>query len=157
MAKDFFQKRGGAKPDFSRYEYGASAGGPLVRDKLFFFGAVERFEEPRGVTPVHVDAITQLSFFPDANVVQTIPTPYKDTLFTAKFDHRLGTNQTMFYRFAVQQNASNNDQITNPARTDLSGGSTNENDLYDLVANHTFNMGGNKLNQFAFHCEIKRP
>ena len=51
-AKDFFQKRGGAKQTFARWEYGGSAGGPIRRDNLFFFGALERFDEPKGETPV---------------------------------------------------------------------------------------------------------
>ena len=105
-AKDFFQKRGGVKQTFERWEYGGSAGGPIQRDKLFFFGAFERFDEPKGETPVRPDALTQLAFVPGANPVATIPTPYDDTLFTAKMDHRLTTNQTMFYRFSLQQNSS---------------------------------------------------
>jgi hypothetical protein len=152
-AKDFFQKRGGVKQTFERWEYGGSAGGPIQRDSLFFFGALERFDEPKGETPVRPDALTQLAFVPGANPVATIPTPYDDTLFTAKVDQRLTTNQTMFYRFSLQQNSSDNDQVANPALTDLSGGSTNVNDIYDFVGNHTFNIGGDKLNQFAFHFQ----
>jgi hypothetical protein len=152
-AKDFFQKRGALKPSFERWEYGGSAGGPIVRDKLFFFGALERFDEPKGETPVRADAVTQLAFVPGANPVAAISTPYDDTLLSAKVDHALSPNQSMFYRFALQRNSSLNDQITNPATTDLSGGSTNKNALYDLVLNHTFNLGGNRLNQFAFHFQ----
>lgn len=152
-AKDFFQKRGASKQSFERWEYGGSAGGPFQRDKLFFFGAVERFDEPGGATPVRGDAITQLGFIPGGQAVSTIPTPYDDTLFTGKVDHRLSDSQSMFYRFALQKNTSQNDQITNPATTDLSGGSTNVNDVYDFVANHTFNVGGDRLNQFVFHFQ----
>jgi hypothetical protein len=152
-AKDFFQKRGGAKPSFERWEYGGSAGGPIARDRLFFFGALERFDEPEGTTPVHPDAVRQLGFVPGAQVVSSIPAPYDDTLLSAKIDHRLNSNQSMFYRFSLQKNSSLNDQITNPARTDLSGGSVNDNELYDFVANHTFNIGGNRLNQFSFHFQ----
>ena len=91
---------------------------------------------------------------PGANAVTAIPTPYDDTLFTGKVDHRADRpNQSMFYRFSLQKNSSDNDQITNPALTDLSGGSTNVNDIYDFVANHTFNIGGDRLNQFAFHFQ----
>ncbi len=152
-AKDFFQKRGGAKQTFARAEYGGSVGGPILRDRLFFFGALERFQEPKGETPVRPDALTQLSFVPGANPVPAIPTPYNDTLFTTKIDHRLTDNQTMFYRFSLQQNSSDNDQVTNPALTDLTGGSSNVNDIYDLVVNHTASIGGNRLNQFAFHFQ----
>lgn len=152
-AKDFFQKRGAAKQSFERWEYGGSVGGPLRRDNLFYFGALERFDEPKGQTPVRADALTQLSFVPGARPVSSIPTPYEDTLFTAKIDHRLSPAQTMFYRFSMQKNSSNNDQINNPALTDLSGGSTNVNDVYDFVANHTFHVASDKLNQFAFHFQ----
>jgi hypothetical protein len=153
-AKDFFQKRNNAsKQTFERWEYGGSTGGPILRDRLFFFGALERFDEPKGETPVRGDAIAQLGFVPGARAVSTIPTPYNDTLFTGKVDHRLSANQSMFYRFSLQKNSSDNDQITNPATTDLSGGSTNVNDIYDFVANHTWNAGGNRLNQFTFHFQ----
>jgi len=153
-AKDFFQKRAGTdKLSFERWEYGGSAGGPIARDRLFFFGALERFDEPKGATPVRSDAFAQLSLIPGGRAVRTIPTPYDDTLLTTKVDHRLSPNQSMFYRFSLQKNSSLNDQISNPATTDLSGGSTNDNDVYDFVLNHTWNIGGNRLNQFAFHFQ----
>ena len=153
-AKDFFQKRGiTAKQTFERWEYGGSAGGPIARDRLFFFGALERFDEPQGRTPVRADAIQQMAFIPDGQAVSEIATPYVDTLFTGKADHRLSSNQSMFYRFSLQKNSSDNDQVSNPALTNLSGGSTNLNDIYDFVANHTLNIGGNRLNQFAFHFQ----
>ena len=152
-AKDFFQERGAAKQTFERWEYGGSIGGPIQHDNLFFFGALERFDEPKGETPVRADALTQLAFVPGAQPVASIATPYDDTLFTGKVDHRLSANQTMFYRFSLQKNSSTNDQITSPATTDLSGGSSNTNDVYDFVGNHTFNIGGNRLNQFAFHFQ----
>ena len=57
VAKDFFQERGAVKPAFERWEYGGSIGGPIVRDNLFFFGALERFDEPGSETPIRSDAI----------------------------------------------------------------------------------------------------
>ena len=152
-ARDFFQKRGSAKPTFERWEYGGSVGGPIRRDRMFFFGALERFDEPKGVTAVRADAITQLGFVPWAQPVSTIPTPYDDTLFTGKMDFRLTDAQSMFVRYSLQKNSSDNDQISNPATTDLTGGSTNVNDIHGLLVNHTFNIGGDRLNQFAFHFQ----
>jgi hypothetical protein len=37
-----------AKPPLSRNTYGATLGGPLIRNKLFYFGSVERFQDRRG-------------------------------------------------------------------------------------------------------------
>ncbi len=103
MRKDFFQKRGATKPTFERYEYGGSAGGAFKRDRLFYFVAAERFEEPGGQTPLRSEAIfQQLSAIPGASPVRAIPTPYSDTLLTVKVDHRVRANQSMFYRFAFQ-------------------------------------------------------
>ena len=153
-AKDFFQKRGAAQADLRAVGVRRPRRAvPSSRDRLFFFGALERFDEPKGETPVRADAIRNLGFVPWAQPVSAIPTPYDDTLFTGKVDHRLSNTQSMFYRFSLQKNSSDNDQISNPATTDLTGGSTNINDIYDFVANHTLNVGGNRLNQFTFHFQ----
>ena len=127
------------KPPFSRQEIGGSVGGPIISDKLFYFFALERFRERQGV-PVRADAVAQIPLIPGSAPVSTIDTPYDDTLLTAKVDHRLTDNQTMFYRFAYQKNDSPNDQVTNPATTDLSGGNTTDNKLNSFVANHTYTI-----------------
>jgi hypothetical protein len=153
IARDFFQERGATQPDFERWEYGGSVGGRIVRDKLFFFGALERFDEPSAQTPVRANVIPQLAAIPGSQTVPAIPTPYDDTLLSVKVDHHISPIQNMFYRFALQRNSSPNDQITSPATTDLTGGNTNDNKLYDAVVNHTFNVGSNKLNQLTFHFQ----
>ncbi len=169
---DFFEKQRLAanpsfvKPTFSRQEIGGSLGGPLHfprfgeggpstysgKDKLFFFFAVERFRERQNV-PVSQAAALQLPAIPGVQFVSEIPTPYNDTLLTAKIDHNLTSNQTMFYRFSYQKNDSPNDQVGNPANTDLSGGNTDNNTLYSFVANHTYTISPTKLNQFSFHFQ----
>jgi hypothetical protein len=157
-AADFFEKQRRAadpnfrKPNFSRQEIGGSVGGPIVRDKLFYFFALERFRERQNVA-VSQTALPQLRLIPGADAVSEIPTPYNDTLLTAKIDHRLTSNQTMFYRFAYQKNDSPNDQIPNPATTDLTGGNFTNNTLYSFVVNHTYTVSPTKLNQFTFHIQ----
>jgi hypothetical protein len=151
--RDFFELQADTpKADYQRQEFGGSLGGPIRRDSLFFFGAAERFRE-RQNTPALAAALPQLAAIPGANPVAAIPTPYDDTLVTVKVDHRMNDQHTAFYRFASQNNKSPNDQVTAPARTDLTGGNTNKNDLYSFVASHTAVVGANKLNQLTFHFQ----
>ena len=155
---DFFEKQRQAatpdfeKPSFSRQEVGGSIGGPIAKDKLFFFFALERFRERQNVS-VSQAAAVQIPLIPGSDFVSEIPTPYNDTLLTTRVDHNLTDSQSMFYRFAYQKNDSPNDQVANPATTDLTGGNTDDNKLYSLVANHTWTLSPTKLNQFSFHFQ----
>ncbi|HEU4869280.1 MAG TPA: carboxypeptidase regulatory-like domain-containing protein, partial [Pyrinomonadaceae bacterium] len=155
---DFFEKQRKAtnpafeKPSFSRQEVGGSIGGPIVKEKLFFFFALERFRERQNVA-VSQAAAVQIPLIPGSDFVSAIPTPYDDTLLTARVDHNLTDRQNIFYRFAYQKNNSPNDQVANPATTDLTGGNTDDNKLYSFVANHTWTLSPTKLNQFSFHFQ----
>ena len=155
---DFFEKQRLAatptfeKPTFSRQEVGGSIGGPIVKDDLFFFFALERFRERQNV-PVSQAAAVQIPLIPGSDFVSEIPTPYNDTLLTARVDHNITDRQNIFYRFAYQKNNSPNDQVANPATTDLTGGNTDDNKLYSLVAGHTWTLSPTKVNQFSFHFQ----
>ena len=153
-AKNFFEKQpGGTKAEFERWEYGGSIGGPVVKDRLFFFAALERFDEPSTQTQVRANAIPQLQAIPWANAVSTIPSPYDDTLGTFKMDYHPGANHSLVARFAYQDLNTLNDQVTAPATTDLTGGSTNTIKNYDFVGSHTWTLGPAQLNQFTFHFQ----
>lgn len=153
QARDFFDKQSNRdNPDFQRQEIGGSIGGPIRRDKLFYFFALERFRE-RQNTPTFGPVEADLQLIPGVNFVSVIPTPYDDTLLTAKIDHKATSKQSLFYRFSFQDNESPNDQVTNPARTDLSGGNMTTNRLYSFLANHTYQIAPTVLNQFAFHFQ----
>src|SRR5467141_954331 len=48
-ANDFFANRGGVKrPPFTQNQFGANVGGPVFRDKLFFFSSYEGFRQRKG-------------------------------------------------------------------------------------------------------------
>src|SRR5688572_10866860 len=54
-AMDRFEKeqhdtRGASKPEYRRNQYGGASGGPIVRDRIHFFAALERTKEPKTVT-----------------------------------------------------------------------------------------------------------
>jgi Carboxypeptidase regulatory-like domain/TonB-dependent Receptor Plug Domain/TonB dependent receptor len=55
-AANFFDNAGGIqKPDFKRNQFGASAGGPVLKDKIFIFGDYEGIRQSQGIaSPVSV-------------------------------------------------------------------------------------------------------
>ena len=153
---EFFERRSQSlnpnfeKSPFSRQEFGGSVGGPIIKNKLFFFGAFERFRErTNNFAPENV--LRQLAAIPDAEPAADIPTPYNDTLFTIKVDQTISDKQSMFYRYAQQNQNTLNDQIAVPANADLSNGNTNDTKSYNFVLNHTYVFSPTKLNLFTFH------
>ena len=51
-ARNFFDPASLPKPEFTRHQFGGVLGGPLRRDRTFFFGAYEGLVERLGVTGV---------------------------------------------------------------------------------------------------------
>lgn len=152
---DFFEKQqaaGSQKPEFQRQEFGGSLGGPIRKEKLFFFGSYERFRE-RSFNLVPPNALAQLQAIPDAAPNAAIPTPYDDHLLTAKVDYKIDADQTLFFRHSFQKNSSPNDQIPVPANADLSNGNVNNNRVHSFVTNHTWAASPTKVNQFVFHYQ----
>jgi hypothetical protein len=50
-ANNFFNNRAGrAKPDFKQHQFGGTVGGPVFKDKTFFFGDYQGHRETQGVT-----------------------------------------------------------------------------------------------------------
>ncbi len=152
-AKDFFEKQTtDPKPKYDREEFGGSLGGRIVKDKLFFFGAIERFRERQNLL-VNPALLPQIAAIPGVTASPTIPLPYNDTLLTVKIDHHLSDKQTMFYRYAFQKNDSPNDQFDPGQPADLAGGNTNANKLTSFVVNHTYTFSPRVLNQFSFQYQ----
>jgi Carboxypeptidase regulatory-like domain/TonB dependent receptor len=150
---DFFtEQQGLPKPNYHRYHFGGSAGGPLIKDKLFVFGAYEHKREPGKIT-VEPSAFRELSLFPLASPVSSLSTPYLDHLLTVKLDYRVSDRQGMFFRYARERWTNPNDQLGNPFVADLSQTNSNLNQFHDFAIGHTFVISPTKTNSINVHFQ----
>lgn len=153
------------KSVFHRYDYAFSLGGPVVKDKVFAFGAFEQKREPGSIiaAPGVVADLTafasETSGFtggPYAFPTSTLPFPYIDTLAAFRLDFHLSDKQNLFMRYGRQKWTNPNDQLGNtnsPFTADASQGQQDLNNFHDLAIGHSFTISSNKVNSLNIHFQ----
>jgi hypothetical protein len=72
----------GVDTPFQRNQFGGAIGGPIIKDKLFFFANSERIKQDTGtvssVGPLFASLLAKYPF---------VPTPFRDTYSTARLDY----------------------------------------------------------------------
>jgi hypothetical protein len=88
------EQRGAPKSEFERQLYGGSFGGPLVANRTFFFGAVERLQED---TPQdnNVTAENGAALGLPAEDIGAVTGTLRDTFAMGKVNHRLSDNHSL--------------------------------------------------------------
>lgn len=140
------------KPPFSRQQFGGSFGGPIKKDKAFFFGTVERTRERGnsivpGVDQAKIATLTSFGY----GAVRFLPQPFNDWQYTLKGDFNPSPKHAFVARFAGQNNDALNDQAGFLiVRTDLSGGNESLNTLYNFLGSWTYVANSRTVNQFTY-------
>ncbi len=90
------------KPDYSRYQAGASVGGPLVRDRLFFFGSYEgNYQNRASTVAFNADTAAPPGRYPAldaANLAQyngQFVSPFRSTLAFGKLSYVPTTSHSL--------------------------------------------------------------
>ena len=85
------------KQDYSRWQYGGSFGGPIVKDKIHYFGAFERTQQDT------FQVVDTLGLFPSED--GTFATPYRETLLTVKGTMNLNASNYLSVRYGRNENS----------------------------------------------------
>ena len=139
---------------FNRQQFGGSAGGPITKNRAFWFAAVEHTRE-RGNSIVPSFAFDQIKSLEPLGyeAVRLLPQPYNDTQYLVKGDFYPSTDgkHSLMFRYAGQRNDSENDQagfLT--VFTDLSGGNKQTSSLHSLLGSWTWIPNAKTVNQFLY-------
>ncbi len=150
------------KPLLHRYHYGGSIGGPIIKNKLFFFGAFEQKREPGNLVvnpstpPDLAQFAAQTAGFaggPYAYPVYSLPSPYIDTLGTVKMDWTINQQQSLFLRYGGQKWTTSNDQLGAIFTTDGTQGNNDINNFHDLAFQWNVTVSPTKVNQYTAHFQ----
>jgi len=127
------------KQDYQRYQYGGSLGGPIARDRLFYFAAFERTQQDTK------QAVDTLGLFPADDGV--FPVPVRENLFTGKLTANLRSGHYFALRYGYDGNSSPSGAGPRAAHSTWAK-STNE--FHSVNASDNWVFGGTKLNEFVF-------
>jgi hypothetical protein len=148
-AENVFEQQAGQKGPYSRQFFGGSIGGPIVKDKLFGFFAIERQRENTSVTE-DPTALAELTLAQSAGLAAQpsaiIPRPFYETRYNGRLDYKFNDRETAYLSYTSQVNNSLNDQSGQTG--DLTEGNFTKNHLQ--AANVTLNsvLSNTTVNSF---------
>jgi carboxypeptidase family protein/TonB-dependent receptor-like protein len=133
------------RPPFDREQYAASIGGPIKRDRAWFFAAFE-YRNQDGVV------ITGVRDLVGRRVITSFSAaPLNDLLFTGRGDWQTGKNDRMAFRYSDQRE---DDVDRGSLRRPIGTGDNRQhsfNRYHSFVYNWTHTFSPTVLNDFVFH------
>lgn len=136
------------KPDYTRYLFGGSAGGPLIKDKLFFFGSYEgNFQNRLGTVKLNGDPALYPSAIGGFDV-SSHQAPFRENLGFAKLTYNMSDKQLLEFTGSIRKENETRDfggQFSGPDRT-FSAADDQRSNVYYGTLKHTYN-GSNWTNE----------
>ncbi len=147
------------KQPFSRQNYIATLGGPLVKDKVWLFSSIEYVHENASIaysptSTTQFDALSTLAsegLIPGVSsiaVPANVPIPFRDYIGSLRFDWAQSANSQWFLRTSEDSYITHNalvQQATLP-----STGLTTHNNYWNTVISNTYAFNSRWLGTFVF-------
>jgi hypothetical protein len=151
------------KQPFSRQNYVVTLGGPIARNKLWFFTSFENVRENASIaySPASVtqfDALAELASeglitgIPSIAVPATVPIPFRDYLGSVRFDWAQSTKSNWFLRTSEDSYLTHNalvQQATLP-----STGLTTHNNYWNVALSNTYAFNSTWLGNLVLDASL---
>lgn len=174
-ARNFFDRcpntnpdcKGGGRPPFKRNQFGAALGGPIFKDKTFFFFSYEGLRQRQGLTlpTATVPTAAQRAAVTDPvvrNLLELIPLPNFGAngftgsgtapvdldQWTGDVSHTLGANDRLHGYYAIQRDKRG--EPTLQGNTIPGFGDTRQSRRQIFTLNETHTFGPNLVNEARF-------
>jgi hypothetical protein len=147
------------KQPFSRQNYIGTVGGPIVKDKLWFFASFEHVHEDASIaySPASLTQFNALAglaaqgLIPGVNsiaVPNNVPVPFRDFLGTARFDWAQSSRSQWFMRAAIDNYVTDNAFVEQGTLS--STGATWHSNYMNLVLGEQYIFSPTWLGAFTF-------
>src|SRR5262249_12500539 len=127
------------KGDYKRHQFGASLGGPIVKDKTHFFASFERVQQDTS------QAVNTQGLYPDKDGV--FPLPYRENMAVGKITHQVSPDHYLSVRYGFNNNSQ--PYGASPSSPPENWG-VSKNPFHSANANLNSVLGNGKLNEFTF-------
>lgn len=125
-------------PEYTRQFFGGSIGGPIKRDRMFAFSALEREREHQGLQE-ESRSYSELVMAKNAGLADqpsaVIPRPFFENRYSGRLDFTINSKNSAYLHYSSQANNSLNDQ--SDGTMDLTEGNFTKNHLQ--LAGFTWN------------------
>ena len=148
MARDAFMRRDDIdEPPLKRLQYGAALGGPIIKDKLFFFANYEANiqDRARTVVPGGTPALQATLPFDVDDFRGSFASPFREHLGFAKINWEINPDQRLEVTGSIRKETDLRDFGDRDARE---RGTDVNNDVYTGRARHLWN-GDGFVNEFT--------
>jgi outer membrane receptor for ferrienterochelin and colicin len=128
------------KPDYSRYLFGASAGGPIIKDKLFFFGTYEgNFQNREGTVTLGGNPATYPSAIGGFDI-SSHPSPFRENLGFAKLTYNMSDKQLLEFTGNLRKETDTRDfgGFAGGSATTFSAADDQISNVYSTSLKHTY-------------------
>lgn len=135
------------KNDYSRQQFGFIVGGPIVRDKTFYFGSAE-----------HINENNIVLFRPVGTTYGSLATdvkhPFNQTLLFGSLDTQFNPSMSGGVRGAYEKYTEDNFRVGGVA--DISSGQTLERKNWNFTGEHSWSIGSSASNEARMQFGSRR-